>query len=208
MGTDFIEAARSQLATWLKSELHASYPTLTVIEQWPVPGRKLDLPSISIVMHGEPRIAPHSPAIHETTPTVSPYGLVLYSYGSITLDVQLDAWAEQPAQRNALSKAVSNAANIHPVYSIPIVDAMPELRRNPGLVLKLAGFYDILADYQIEQVDSPEEDSDAAQTGEWRATFTGSVEFLAVTEEQQALLKQIVVTTTLNGGTPGVRTIP
>lgn len=195
---DYVEAVRSQLATWLTSQLVPSFSTLKLLDRWPAPGRQLALPSISIVTVGTPDTEPHAPMTHRVTPTTGVNGLLLYSFGRALVSLQLDIWASNPAERNSLSKACSDAVNVNPIYSIPIVGALPDFRRSPGLMLKLTDFYDILADYRLEQVDSPVEDSDAAQTGEWRATLAGDVLFHAVTLEDVALVKRIILRETIN----------
>lgn len=208
MATDFAEAARSQLATWLTSELSALFPGISILDEFPAAGRELSLPSIAVQVVGDPKVDEHAPHVHDVTPTTTPYGLVLYSYGLVTLDLQLDLWAENPDQRSHLSRTVKDAVNTHPVYSLPLPDAPAEFRRNPGLVLKLADFHDILADYSFTPVTAPIETGDAAQTQEWRSVFVGDCDFHCVTEEQVALLKNAIVTMTLNQGASSVRTIP
>lgn len=197
---DYLEAARSQLAKWLTTELGPQFPPLKILDEWPEPGRTLALPSISVITVGAPETDPHAPMSHRVTPTTGPNGLLMYSFGRTMLSLQLDIWASNKHERNRLAKACSDAVNVNPIYSIPLPDALPDFRRQPGLMLRLDDFYDVLADYQLEQVDAPVEDSDAAQTQEWRSTFTGDAMFHCVTIEQVTLVRQIILRESVNDG--------
>jgi hypothetical protein len=197
---DHVEAVQAQLAKWLTTELGPQFPDLTILDDWPDPGKTLSLPSISVITVGTPDTEPHAPMAHRVTPTTGPQGLLLYSFGRTMVSMQLDMLASNKHERNRLAKACSDAVNVNPIYSLPIPDALPDYRQQPGLMLYLEDFHGILADYQLEQVASPIEDSDAAQTVVWRATMTGDVIFHAVSVEQVALVKRIILRETLNGG--------
>jgi len=206
--TDYVEAARSELATWLTGQLHdAGFVGINVLDQWPAPSRKLELPVIAVLAVGEMDRDPHSPMLHSVTELTGVQGLVTYSYGRITLGFQLDVWGSTPRERSALTKAVSDATNVNPIYSLNLTNALPDYRRAPGLVLRLNDFYGVLCSYRFEQEAVPEEDSDSAQTMEFRAMFSGESLLHAANVEQVALLKRIHLSRFVNGGTTPDETV-
>ncbi len=197
---DFTQSVRKELRAWLASQLTSTFSDTVVFERWPVAGRPLPPHAVSVLTVGEPELMAHQPKVHATAITATPLGTVTYSYGRCDLGMQVDVWCTTAADRYLLTRAVSDALNTHPIYSLPIAGALPELHRHPGVARYLTDVYNEVCSYEFDQVVSPSEDSDAAQTEEWRATFVGTARLYVTTRETIALLVQATTTWQVNGG--------
>jgi hypothetical protein len=131
--------------------------------------------------------------VHRTTPTGGGQGLARYSFGTVTLGLQLDAWATFQAVRDELAGAVGAALHRHPAATLglPPGPLGPRLGRRGGLVLPVPDLLGAPCDFRFEGTPAVPENAAGASTAEWRATWTGEAFLYLVTEEQVALLRRI-----------------
>jgi hypothetical protein len=208
VATDFVEGVRGALASWLTSQLASSFPGLEVMAQWPSPGRMLPPYALTVLAIDAPRVEEFPPRVYHTEFTgPGALGNVTYAYGYAELDLQLDLWAHSPKGRDLLQRATSDALNTHPIYSLPVAGALPQLRRFPGCARYLTSLGNAICSYQFDAVTPPHEGTDAVQAAEWRASFAGTASFYVTTTEQLALLRRILLTLDVNGGPPETTTI-
>lgn len=190
---DLTSALRDALAAHLRAALAASVPGLVVEGAWPTPGRKLPARLVTVLAAGEPETRFHPPRIYRTIPGVAPMGTVRYAYGRATLPLQLDAWATSAPARDALASALAAALHRHPAATLGGGGSLPRLSARGHLVLAPAALLGAPCAFRFEAQSLPAESSDAAQSGEWRASWAGSAETFVVTEEQLALMQSITV---------------
>lgn len=199
---DFAEQARKALADYLRTELTPAFPTIQVSGVWPQPGKALAPFEITVLLTGAPDTAYWPATWYDVQPDPSPAvtGQVSYSFGRLQLDLQLDLWAATRANRDALIAAVVPLLNRHPLQTLTAPPWRPMLGRHPGVVLPVAALLGMPCDFRFEAAGDPTEDPDAAQANEWRATFPGTGTLYCVAREQVALIKQLEVDWTVNGG--------
>lgn len=195
---DITEAVRKALADYLQTQLIATFPTLTVFQDWPVPGRQLPEYALSVLVIGPPIERPHAPVIHTTTPTTSPNGTVMYSYGRPVINLQIDAWSRYAVKRDDLAAAMRTALNRHPADTLGVT-GLPRLSRRNGLILKIASMANTPCRYLLNSTMVPVESSAKVQDGEYRATWIGTAETFAVDSQTVPLMKTITVKTSTNG---------
>lgn len=203
---DLTSAIRDALAAHLRTALAAAVPGLEVSGEWPTPGRKLPANAVTVLAAGEPETRFHPPRIYRTTPGVAPMGAVRYAYGRATVPLQLDAWATSPAARDTLSQALAGALHRHPAETLGLV-GLPRLTARGRLVLLPAALLGAPCQFTFEAQSLPAESGDAAQSGEWRASWSGSAETYVVTEQQLALIQSITVQGPV-GGVPEIIPLP
>jgi hypothetical protein len=195
---------RAALAAYLQAHLTTSNPELVVSSEWPTPGVALPAKAITVVAVGPPQTEFHPPCVLSTTPTGNHLGTVVYSFGRVTLGLQLDCWATFAAVRDALAVELEAALTRMPTETLGITTA-PSLSRRGGLVLRITALANALCDFRFEAVPSFQETSDAAQAGEWRATWQGTAfVHLLATETDFPILERVI----LDFGGGDTRTIP
>ena len=197
-------AVRAALAAHLKARLSG----VQVSENWPAPAVKLKVPAVTVV--ASPRVLTeyHAPRQWRVTPTVGappqrPQVDVLYSYGRATLKLQLDAWEQFEATRDALAARVEAAFNLHPRVTLAQGTQLQDLQAAPGLVLRVPGYYGALCEYVFEAVAGTlPESSDTAQRGEWRQAYQGVAYLFLLNQETVAQMKTATMKYSLNGDAP------
>jgi hypothetical protein len=204
---DLTSALRDALAAYLRTALAAAVPGLEVSPDWPTPGRKLPANVVTVLVAGEPETRFHPPRIYRTIPGVAPMGAVRYAYGRAKLPLQLDAWATSAPARDALAAALAAALHRHPAATLVGAPTLPRLGGRGHLVLAPATLLGAPCEYRFEGQSLPAESGDAAQSGEWRASWAGVAETFVVTEEQLALMRSITVLGPV-GGVPTTILIP
>lgn len=188
---DVVESIRAQLATYLATELAAQYPTLQTLDVWPGPSVALPEYAIAVLVAGPPETELHPPVKYKVTPTASPMGNVQYSYGWIEVPMQLDAWARYAAKRDQLAIDVRKKLNRPAAATLGVTPVRLHYQIAPELVLPVADLLDTPCNYAFEAAPNPIENGDAAQTNEWRATWTGNARMAIVHEETVPLIKKL-----------------
>lgn len=204
MSVAALVGVREALAAYLRTQLAAGHPALVVSSEWPTPGVPLPSEAVTIVAPGGAQTAFHPPKVISTTPTGDHAGTVVYSFGNVSIDLQLDCWADFPATRDALAVDIEAAINRRPADTLGVV-TLPSLSRRGGIVLRVAALANALADFRFNAIPSFQETSDGAQRGEWRSTWQGTVfVHLLATEIDFPILERVIVD--FGGGE--TRTIP
>lgn len=199
-----VRVVREGLASYLGTQLAAAHPTLSASGEWPTPGVALPPEAVTVIAPDRPQTAFYPPVVHSTTPTGSHKGTIVYSFGMVTLGMQIDCWAQFAAKRDVLAEDVSAALNRRVQDTLGIV-TLPSLSRRGGLVLRLTDLASALCDYRFEAVPSFQEGSDPAQQGEWRATWQGTAfVHLLATQTDFPILERVI----LDFGAGGTRVIP
>jgi len=196
-------AARNALATWLTSRLTG----VAISESWPTPGKKLTVPAVTVI--AGPRIRPlyHQPRLWKSTITSGSAGTALYSYGRAEMDLQLDCWEAFPASRDVLAQRVEAAVNVPPTVSLGI-SGLTDFSAAGGLVLAMPNYYGVYCEYISEPITGVlPENSNMAQAGEWRQTFTVKANLFLVNQDSVPLLQTAIAELGLNGETPETITI-
>ena len=198
---DLTEAIRAGLAAYLAGQLAGDFPTLKVLGEWPNPDATLPEYALTVLATGAPDVRYHPAVVRSVVVGSGATGTVRSSYARLTLGLQLDAWARYAATRDALAAAVRDALNRHPADTLG-GGGLPRLGRRGGLVLTLPALLDAPCEFRFGVAPSPQEAPEAAQDGEWRASWAGTATTLALDEAQLALIKTLRVTLTTNGATP------
>jgi hypothetical protein len=118
---------------------------------------------------------------------------VRYAYGWVEVDLQLDAWTTSDAARDELTEAIEGAIAVPPSITLGLTSHLQELKRRAGLVLRVPGLFNYPADYHIEGTGDAVEDDNVAHAAEWRSSWRGDVSLHLVTEDDCALLTQILL---------------
>lgn len=200
-------AARKALADYLRTQfagspLSTNYPGLVVNEKWPIAGQAFPALALTVVCPSTPvRLAQaHQPYIWSTTPLGggTHQGTVVYSYGHLEIDVQLDAWTQYPAIRDKLANDLE--AQLNRPAAATMAASTDEYARGIGLVLPVGDLYNAPADFRLAQAAGAPESSDVAQGATYRAMFTGTATVYAVDQQTFYLMEQIVLQLTQNNG--------
>jgi len=188
-----IADVRTALATYLATTLGPTFPTLKVLDVWPTPGAALPPYALAVLVGGEINDEWWPPVRQSVTVGASPSGTVRYTYGRVTIPLQLEAWTQFAAKRDEFARAVHAALNRPPQETF--AGAAPSSlrhRRVHGLMLKVGTLFDSPCDYRFG-LARPIEDGDAAQSGEWRTQWTGEAALLVTDEQTMTLIKKITV---------------
>ena len=204
---DITEAVRKGLADYLQAQLSVDFPTVKVLRDWPVPGRVLPEYAIGITVIGDPIERPHAPYLCSTTPVTSTTGTALYTYARVQVMLQLDAWSAHASRRDAFAAKVRDALNRHPADTLSVA-GFPRLSRRNGLVIKLASNFNLHCRFLFQATPIPQESSDRAQGGEWRASWSGTAETWAAEQQTVALMKTITTKVSTNGLPQESKSIP
>lgn len=176
--SDFIRSVTDQLKTYLAGQVSG----LNVSTEWPVPGKEMALPALTIVT-GEPkfqRCPPYLVAQGATQPNNT--ATTTYCIGTYELNLQLDLWTKYPIQRVTLYEQIFAA--LEPLAA-------------QGLVLTLSGYYNQKSNYHYigyRLLDNEE----SASRQEFRARFDVQVNCLAVRQTTD----YIILETGLDFSTP------
>jgi len=194
-------ACRKALATSLSSYLTPLHSGIVVSEKWPTPGKALTALSLTVITPGTaPKVEFHQPVKHKVTlPESGHAGTVLYSYGRVDVDLQIDAWALYPATRDALALSTLRALN-RPANVTLSTPALTDYSHAPGLVLRLTDWFNVTASYRFDALGAIPENSDAAQVNEYRATWQGSAHFYLCDEQQLYLMQKILLKAKYDNG--------
>lgn len=194
-------AIRTALASYFTAELEERYPSaVKVYDQWP-DGQPLEAIALSIsVPPAPPEVREFQPQVISFAPgPTDPISTLQYSYGIATIGMQLDLWTGYPAVRDELVGVITELCNRPPAATLG-VPSLPQLSLAPGLVLRIPDFYDGLCNFDFTHFPRLPEDSESAQTGKWRASWSGSAELHLLKEEAVAVLRQVQLQLKLNGG--------
>lgn len=186
------QALREALAGYLSAQLAASHPSLVVSQSWPTPGAPLPPEALTVLSPGQPQAEYHPPRVWSTTPTTGVLGLTTYSYGVVTVGMQIDAWATFQASRDALALDTETQLNRHPADTLGVT-ILPHLSRMGGLVLIVPGLANAKADFRFQPSPRFDDSPADAQEGEWRATWTGDAFVHLLVQEQVTLLKHLLI---------------
>lgn len=182
---------RDGLAAYLQTQLVGTFPTLLSIGYWPQPGQQLVDPTIAVLAPGTPVVEYHAPLIESVVAGVTPAGTATYSYGNVSVGMQIDAWSKTESGRDLLVAAIDLVMNQPAAITLGVTTLFPVLGRDGGLVITIPELLGINFDFQFDATARLAEDSDAAQTNEWRATWTGTADGYLTTQEQVVLLQSI-----------------
>jgi hypothetical protein len=188
------KAVRDALAAYLRTELATAHPDLVVFDSWPDPATSLPAEAVSVLATGTIEEGGYAPQTHRVTPTAGVMGDVLYGFGTLTLGLQLDCWTHHEATRDVLARDLEAALNRPPAITLGLTGGIPQLGRERGLVIRIPNLFNCPADFRFEPTASPVENGDAAQTGEWRATWAGSAFVHLVNQESLALRQTLNLT--------------
>jgi hypothetical protein len=172
-----------------------------VSEKWPTPGVALPKLAMTVITPGTaPKVEFHPPVRHTVTlPETGHVGTVMFSYGRVDIDLQIDAWANYPAPRDALALDTLRALNRPANVTQGTTPTLTDYTYAPGLVLSLTDWFNVAASYTFNALGAIPEGSDQAQTNEYRATWTGSCHVYLCDTQQLALMQKIILKATYNG---------
>jgi hypothetical protein len=191
-------AARKALADYLRSALQPTFPQLAVSENWPNPKQPFPPQALTVLApQNGVQTEYHAPVIWQVTPISGTQATVLYSYGRLTIGMQLDTWSNFEAVRDSLAAAVTPLLNQSPSSSLGLGGL--DLQNAPGLVLPLPSYYGVTCEYAFDGEASPDESSDNATVAGWRATWTGSASLYLMAQQTVSLMLEIDAQLTLNG---------
>jgi hypothetical protein len=191
-------AARNALTTWLGSQLSG----VTVSETWPTPGKRIQVPAVTVIAGNTIKTQYHRPRLWKTTTVSGASGTTLYSYGRAEINLQLDCWEAFPASRDVLAQRLEAAVNVPPQTSLGL-GGLADYAAAGGLVLAMPNYYGVYCEFVTEPIAGTlPETSNAAQTGEWRQTFAVTAYLHIVNQDTVPLLQTAIVELALNGESP------
>lgn len=185
-------AVRLALANYLRTNLSASWPSLLVSENWPTPQRKFSGQALTVLAPSSgQRTEYHNPVVWSVTPTSGVNADILYSYGKLTIPLQLDAWAQYESIRDDLAASVTPLVNQSAEVTLGTAGNQATLAQAPGLVIPVPTYFGVTAEFRFEPAPSPQENSDSAMTAEWRATWAGEALIYLMQKETKPMMKTI-----------------
>lgn len=192
-------AARRALADYLRTNLTAAWPNIVVSENWPTPQAKLAPQALTVLapQSGE-FVEYHQPVVWQVTPATNTAGSILYSYGKMTLPLQVDAWAQFEAVRDDLVAAVLPLLNRDTAATLG-VSQTATLAQAPGLVIPVPTYANVTAEYHFDPLPRLWEDQEPAMVSDWRATWVGDATIYLVQQETQPLMLDVTVKLSANG---------
>lgn len=187
----------------LQAFLQTTIPGLTVYTEWPYANQQLKYPTVTITKRLQKR-EPLNPieTIASTVPDVNNKVIVTQAVAEWDATWQLDLWADSKQMRSEMTQKLIEAINIQevsPVYITPppvkVSDIDPKIyavgaaREDDGLRLQLLRYFNIWADYQIQ--DSQEvDDEQAAQRQERRTKINMLVNFREIRQRSYYAIKK------------------
>lgn len=169
-------ALRLALAQYLRTNLLSPWPNLVVTENWVTPQKTFPPQAVTVLAPSAgQKTSYHAPVVWSVTVVSGITVQVIYSYGILTIPLQLDAWAQYESIRDDVTATLGPLLNQNVDVTLGLVTT-PELTYAPGLVLQLSSnlYYGVTAEYRFEPAPSPVESSNTALMGEWRATWAGT----------------------------------
>lgn len=165
------------LANYLKTELD-----IPVHAGWPDPKVELELPSISIIPAGNYNYTHQMPVQHKLITNPDSTTTEVTEVGFHDGRIQLDIWAEYPAQRDDIFQKLNKALN----------KAFYDSEGPMGLSLELEDYHNAIA--RVDQVGYSNLDSgDNAQRAEWRTKVDCLVNFPELVEKTVSTIKELTV---------------
>lgn len=197
MNTYVLDAVRTLLGTYLTAEFAAGDDDVVVLTEWPNPAAALPPKCVCItVAEGtEALVKFWPPAEFRLIPDAGDApisGRVQYTYGKFTLPMQLDAWAQYPAQRSVLAGRLLKLLFRHPNETLHN-DTWPRLGAWHELVLRDESLPGFLVYYRFNAVPVPVDGGRTSQEGEYRLLFTGTAEGFFTSEEAVALMRTLTI---------------
>lgn len=190
-------AVRKALADYLRTNLTAAWPNLVVSENWPTPQATFPPQALTVLApHGGEVVEYHQPVVWQTTQTS-----VLYSYGKMTMPLQIDAWAQFEAVRDDLAAAVLPLLNRDPAATLG-VSQTATFAQAPGLVITIPSYAAVTAEYHFDPLPQVIENPPAALTSEWRYVWMGDATIYLLQQEFQPLMKDVTILLGVNGAAP------
>lgn len=193
-------AVRNALASYLRANLSSAWPALVVSENWPTPQAVMPPQVLTVLApQGGQFVEYHQPVVWQVT-TSSIGTTVLYSYGKMTMPLQLDAWAQFEATRDDLVAAVLPLLN-RDVASTLGVTQTATFAQAPGLVIPVPNYASVTAEYHFDPLPQLMEAQEPAMTSDWRATWVGDATIYLLQSESQPLMRDVTIKLAANGDT-------
>lgn len=181
-------ACRKALAAYLKDELG-----IDVSDSWPLPGVPLAESAITVLLG--PRVderkfqpRPVSQTAVEGSTTLAD---VVWRWGTVEFDLQLDAWSSYEVKRDELEVLVEAALNRPPATTLGASTTALDLA--PGLALYVPENFGAVAAFRFKALPGLPETSQTVQSGDWRATWTGSCAAPLLREIRGPLIKTLKI---------------
>lgn len=205
-------AVRDALAKYLQDQFEATgaWPKLEISSMWPAPGSDFPAQAITVVAPSQGvTLEYHQPVVRRVTPDASgPKGKVLFSYGIVEMQLQLDVWAGFEAMRDDLAGELPAMLNRAPQDTLGGFRPGEYQLRGVGLMLPIASSFNEPANIQFDPIVTVTDTPTANMNGQWRGTLQGRARMYLLDERHVVLMKTIVFSLGLNGATPELVTIP
>lgn len=184
------KALREALAAHLQTQLAPSFPGIVCSGEWPTAGKALPPIAVTVTTPGEQQTEFHPTVPHAVSNISGTTADVVYSFGHVEQGLQIDLWATYRAVRDDVAQAIYFALNLPPNVTLGL-GGLPNWSQAAGLVLRIPLLFNVPADFQFGDSPRTPESSDAAQQGEWRATWIGTASLETVDKENVPLMQQI-----------------